>query len=228
MACGEGVSENIGLAEGHGETFTGDGVYGAGGVADERDGIGVDAFEPACGGDAATLRGNLGGVAEALDDLREVVEKALAVKVRAWRNEDGADLVGGDGRDVDLADFAPVDLNVLAPRLDAIVTACADALARLKGVVETGPGADARGGSVGADEMSVGRGNAVHEELAAGQKLGASVPRECGSGLDSTVCQALVEIGAADADAGADGERAFDGVGSVEEAKAGERMAFVG
>ena len=80
----EALAEGRGLAEAEGEAFAGDGVDGAGGVADEGDVAGGDATERAAEGDGASRR---------------------AVGLSAWR-DGGAERGSARGRARRLANFS--------------------------------------------------------------------------------------------------------------------------
>ena len=65
-AGGERVGEEECLAEAEGETFSGDGVHRAGGVADKSDIVETNMAEPAREGEAAAFGGGGRGGTEAL------------------------------------------------------------------------------------------------------------------------------------------------------------------
>lgn len=159
-AGGEGVGEQEGLAEAHGEAFAGDGVGGAGGVTDEGDVGAGDAMEAAGEGEGAALGGGEGGAGQPGLQGGEGSEDLGEANAGMAGDAGHADFLLADGGDVGLAEGAPVDFDIRAPRSDAEMGAEAEAAAALGGGVEAGPGADAGGIAVGSDEPAVGAGAA--------------------------------------------------------------------
>ena len=117
------MRRELSLAEADGEAFAGDGVGGAGGIAEQSDGVGGDAMEFAVGGDGAALLGDGLNAVEAACYLGELVEDVGAIAAGVARDVDDADAVGSDGGDVELAAAAPVDFDEVAPGRDAVVIA---------------------------------------------------------------------------------------------------------
>ncbi len=107
----EGFAEGERLTEAEAEAFAGDGVDGAGGVADEGDVAAGDAMELAAESDGAARGiGGSGGAGDAAG-----VGGSGSGRCRRWGilwgDEGYADLVRGDGGDVGLAVVAPVDFD---------------------------------------------------------------------------------------------------------------------
>jgi hypothetical protein len=204
----ERVGEEESLAEGEGKAFAGDGVDGAGGVADEGDVATGDAAEAAGDGEGTTFGGGgwCGGefVAEEGDGVEDVGEAEAGV---AGHGGD-ADFFGSDGGDVGLAEGTPVDFDVSGPGGDAVVGAESKAAAAEMGGVESGPGADAGGGAVGTDEPFAGDGFAGQGGgfFGGGFDHQGSIPGEADAEVLSAVEEVGMERGATDAYAGAVGE----------------------
>ena len=120
-ASGEGVGEEKRLAEGKGKAFSGDGVDGAGGVADEGyvaegDAGASDTAEAAGEGEATAFGGEGLSVAEEAAEGGEGVQDVGEARVRIARHggnaEFGAPVMAAGGGDVGLAAGSPVDLDV--------------------------------------------------------------------------------------------------------------------
>src|SRR5713226_1736975 len=107
--------------------------------------------------------------------------------------------MGGVGRDVGLAESAPVDFDEVRPWGDGVVLAEADA-ARLDGCFgEASPGGDTGAGTVGADEVAGAEGLAIAaDESAFGRgrdALDGVLPMEADAEAGGAVEEDLVEDG---------------------------------
>jgi hypothetical protein len=209
-AAVKGVGEEEGLAEGEGEAFAGDGVDGAGGVADEGDVAAGDVAEAAGEGEGAAFGGGGWCAGEFVAEEGDGVEDCREAEVRVTRHDGDADFFGSDGGDVGLAEGTPVDFDVSGPGGDAVVGAEAEAAAAEMGGVESSPGADAGGGAVGADEPLAGEGFAGEGGGLVWLEDDGGVPGEADAQFFGAVEKEGVEGGAADADAGAIGEVSGD------------------
>ena len=173
----EGYGKSEGLAEAEGEAFAGDGVDGAGGVADQGDVAAGDAMESAAEGDgAARSAGGWSGSETALK-FGEVCEGLCDAEMFAGGDEGYADFVGCDGCDVGLAMVAPVDLYVAAPGTESEVLAEADAAGGGNRAIESGPGADAGLVAVGSYDVAGGESGAIGAD--------GLRPGDVGGGVDS-------------------------------------------
>jgi hypothetical protein len=94
VAAAEGFSESERLMEGEAETFSGDGVDGAGGVADESDVSVGDATELAVESDRAARCAAGSGGLEALLEVRVVAQRLVDAGEFLAVDEGYADLVG--------------------------------------------------------------------------------------------------------------------------------------
>jgi hypothetical protein len=199
----ERFGQRYGLAEAEGEAFAGDGIDGAGGVADEGDvGVGYTA-EFAAERDGASRWAVGLGQGEAMAQGGEVTEGCLGAGEFFICDEGDADFMGGVGRDVGLTDVAPVDFDEVRPRGDGVVLAEADAARLDAGFGEAGPGGDAGAGTVGADEVAGAEGLAIAVDERAfrcgGDALDGVLPMEADAEAGGSVEEDLVEDGAADA-----------------------------
>ena len=139
----EGIGEEKSLAEGEGEAFAGDGVDGAGCVADEGNVTVGDATETAGEGEGAALSGGGCGGGEFVAEKRDGVEDCGEAEAGVAGHDGDANFGGSDGGDVGLAKGAPVDFDVGGPWGDAEVGAESEAATAEMGGVEAGPCADA-------------------------------------------------------------------------------------
>ena len=158
IAGAESFAERDGLTEAEAEALSGDGVDGAGGVADEGDVAARDAMKFSAEGDR-TARGVAGGGGlETLLELRELIKGLLDGRELLARDKGDADLGGRDGSDVGLSVVAPIDLDEVGLNIrqgiQGEVLAEADAAGADRGAIETGPGADARLMAVGSDDIA--------------------------------------------------------------------------
>jgi hypothetical protein len=227
-AAVERVGEEEGLAEGEGEAFAGDGVDGAGGVADEGDIAACDAAEAAGEGEGAAFGGGGWCGGEFVAEEGDGVEDCREAEARVAGHDGDADFFGSDGGDVCLAKRTPVDFDVGGPGGNAVVGAEAEAAATEMGGVKAGPGADAGGGTVGADEPLAGDGFAGEGGGLVWLEDDGGVPGEADAQFFGTVEKEGVEGGAADADAGAIGEVSGDAGLIGGEENAGEGRAAAG
>ena len=167
VAAAEGFGQGEGLMEGEAEAFSGDGVDGAGGVADESYVAAGDSMELAVESDGAARGVGGGGGVEATLELRVVGEGALDGGDFCGGYEGYADLVGGDGGDVGLAVIAPVDFDEVWRRFDLEVLAEAYALGAVGDAIERCAGSDAGLVAVGSDDEAGLDGVAVGADYAA-------------------------------------------------------------
>src|ERR1035438_4632560 len=85
------------------------------------------------------------------------------------RDQHHADFGGGDGRDVELAAIAPVDLHVLTPRGHGVVAAESEAAALVVAGIEPGPAAHGRVAAIGAGNPA-----GAHQAVVGGDALGGN------------------------------------------------------
>src|ERR1700733_5234615 len=121
VVCHQCGGQGGGLTEAESHAFAGDGVDGAGGVADKGDVAGGDSAKLADEGDGPSSGTAAAGVDQAAMQGREVAE-GLGLAGEFFLGDKGdADLDGGVGGDVGLAEVAPVDLDKFSPRGDGVV-----------------------------------------------------------------------------------------------------------
>ena len=230
----ERVGEEQSLTESKGEAFSGNGVDGTGSIADEGDVSADDAAQAAGKGKAAALGSEGFGSAEKAAQAGEGVEDPG--EARMWvagrdsgqdRDADlGAAVLDRDGGDVGLTAGRPVDFNV-GGRGDTggeaeVVTEAEAADTRVR-LVQTGPGAQARGGAVGADDPACADWLTIEGRKTIWVQYNGRVEGETDAEIGGTVAEHLVKRGAAEAEAGKGGE-----VGGSADVGVGERDAGEG
>src|SRR5258708_5730187 len=109
----------------------------------------------------------------------------------ALRQHD-ADLFGRDGRDVELATVAPVDLHVLAPRSRAVMAAKSEAAALVVAGIESGPSAHGRVAAIGAGDPPGAHQAVIGEHAVRGDTGNRAPPTQAGNGVGNLIYPPLV------------------------------------
>jgi hypothetical protein len=220
----EGVCELESLTEAEGKAFAGDGVDGAGGVADEGYVAGGDATETAAHGDgsAGCVAGT--GQDEAMLQGWEEMERLLKVDEFFGGDEDDADLGGGDWGDVGLGVAGPVDFDEACPGGDGEVLAEGDATRAGGGLFETRDGANSGLMAVGAYDPAGSESAFVGVDVVVVDVFDYGLPVEADAECDGAIVKKLVEHGAMKASSAVCGEGGFGCAGVAYEANALERV----
>jgi hypothetical protein len=221
----DGWSKSSGVAEAECHPFSGDGVDGAGGIADESDVAGSDAAQFATKGDGAAREATWLRRGEMTGEGGKVAERFLRTADFFVCGEGDTDFVGRDGSYVGLSEVAPVDFNEVCPGLDCIVLAEADAAGVDADFSEAGPCSDAGVVTVGSDQVASINGLAVgsNENASGGgfDVLDGVLPMKTHAKSEGAIEKKLVQDGAAES-AAVSAEDSLGGCATTQEANAME------
>jgi hypothetical protein len=226
----ECAGEGCGLTKAERKAFAGDSVNGARGVADEGDVAGGDATQLAVECDRASWGARELSSGEVPGKSRKVSESFLRTRDLLIRDKGDTYLIDGVGRDVGLAEVAPVDLDELCPWGNGVVLAESDATGADRRVGETHCGGHAGLMAVGSNEIASTQCLAISADDSAVwgrlDALNRVFPVEANAEAGSAIDEKLVENGAADTAARVQRKTGFDGGFAVVKANAAQRVAF--
>ena len=222
IARAERLGESGGLLEDEAESRAGDGVDGAGRIADERDRAPRYRRQAAVGGDTGALGWR---AAEAVGDGGKGAESVVKAQVWIARDEHDAGFAFADGCDVELAAATPMELDEIAPGRDGVMTAEAEAAAVAAAGIETGPAADAGLRAIGADDPAGADFAAAGVDDAAFNAGDGCAPQQANAERRGAIDHDFVQRGAAQAKAGTGAKFRLGGQAAGAETDAAKRMA---
>ena len=155
VSARQAIAQQCGLPKAEANTFSGNGVHSARGVAHQHRPVTIHAPQFAGDGDCAPFAGSGFCILEARRKFRKFPERVVQPQLRAGRDQRQANFFAADRSDINLAVTAPMQLHEVRPGRYAVVAPEAEAPILFLGYIQfvlaqLCPAADARTGSVGA------------------------------------------------------------------------------
>ena len=153
----QAIAQQRGLPKAEAKTFSRNGIHSARGVAHQHRSATIYAPQFAGDGDCAPFAGSVFRIFEARAKFRKFPERVVnpQLQLRAGRDQRQTNFFAANGRDINLAVTAPMQLHEVRPGRYAVVAPEAEAPILFLGYIQfvlaqLCPAADARTGSVGA------------------------------------------------------------------------------
>src|SRR5262249_7893093 len=152
VAMLDGVREGTGLVKAEAQPFAGDGIDASRGIAYQGHAAALDSAQGVHRRDCSAFGADGNRASNSFAQVRERAQSGIDAKLRIVRHHRNTHLIRAERGDIRLTVITPVHFHSRRPRRYLEVAAIGIAAAVMRAGVQPGPMANARAGSIRADD----------------------------------------------------------------------------